>query len=262
MYMTFRYTWEKLYQGKSVTRRVWKPRYFESWQKQFDEYGSSKFHDVYDKSPRNGGKKIGLMRLTERPYLERLGDMPKEDLIWESVSRECPSVQAFADKYFEGNLDLEVAVVRFQFYPTEQKQKTTVMEVDINKLNNAPAIGSVSFDEMSPGFYRFRRMIVNITKTEFDKIKKAIAEFFYDRYRFERCCADSGVHRYVLGETHYLLLFKGLENEKVFVKVTPASFLNGLKKIEDVRGYYEDFAKTTGSKLLYVTPELFVQEEV
>ena len=56
---------------KSVTRRFWTPKY------------AAKFHagdivDAYDKSPRNGGKKIGLIRLTKDPYPQKLSDMPDD----------------------------------------------------------------------------------------------------------------------------------------------------------------------------------------
>lgn len=56
---------------KTVTRRFWKDKY------------AAKFHtgdivDVYDKSPRNGGKKIGCIRLLKDPYKQKLSDMPDE----------------------------------------------------------------------------------------------------------------------------------------------------------------------------------------
>jgi hypothetical protein len=66
---------------KTVTRRRWKPRHLEMWQRLWDTRQLE--HDAWDKSPRFGGKKIGRFRLTCRPYLERLADMPKSDLVAE-----------------------------------------------------------------------------------------------------------------------------------------------------------------------------------
>jgi len=61
------FLWDK----KTVTRRFWSDKY------------AQRFHegdivDVYNKSLRNGGRKIGEMRITAKLYKQRLGDMPDE----------------------------------------------------------------------------------------------------------------------------------------------------------------------------------------
>ncbi len=72
MIISFAWTTGAFLAGKkTVTRRFWKSEY------------AAKFHigdivDVYDKSPRNGGKKIGHIRLTRDPYKQKLRDMPDD----------------------------------------------------------------------------------------------------------------------------------------------------------------------------------------
>lgn len=77
--VSFALTTEEFNSGKkTVTRRKWKAKHLENWQRWYDE-GKLR-HDAYDKVPHAGGKKIGEFRLTARPYLERLMDMPESDL--------------------------------------------------------------------------------------------------------------------------------------------------------------------------------------
>jgi len=64
---------------KGCTRREW------------DNVYAAKFHkgdlcQAYDKSPRNGGKPFGIVRLTEDPHKERCCDIPEED--WENEGFE------------------------------------------------------------------------------------------------------------------------------------------------------------------------------
>ena len=76
---------------KTVIRKDWIPTNTERWQRWFD---SGKVeHDAYDNNPRLGGKKIGRIRLTKRPYLEYLRDMPIEDLIHEGGM--CDTLEEF-----------------------------------------------------------------------------------------------------------------------------------------------------------------------
>lgn len=70
--------------AKNVTRREWQPDYAATMKK-----GSQ--HNAFDRSPRFGGKQIGIIRLTETPYLEDMTDMPSEDFAGEGFE--------FYDKY-------------------------------------------------------------------------------------------------------------------------------------------------------------------
>lgn len=111
MILSFAWTVEPLLaRHKTCTRRDWSPGYVRQWQRAWDE--GKLVHDAYDKSPRAGGHKIGEIRLTCRPYLERLGDMPEGDLeaeggMWESKA-EFIELQG-------GAPDKVLAVVRFRF---------------------------------------------------------------------------------------------------------------------------------------------------
>lgn len=73
MIIVFGWTWPALVAGhKTVTRRGWKPEHAAKFQ-------SGQVIDVYDRSPRAKGGKIGEIALTEKPYLENTGSMPDSD---------------------------------------------------------------------------------------------------------------------------------------------------------------------------------------
>lgn len=57
---------------KSVTRRDWKPQYAKRWRE-----GDPA--TAYDRSPRYGGKPVGLIRLTHAPYLASTTAVPRSD---------------------------------------------------------------------------------------------------------------------------------------------------------------------------------------
>ncbi|MBE62739.1 MAG: hypothetical protein CMB89_10305 [Flammeovirgaceae bacterium] len=100
---------------KEVTRRVWKERTLKAWQKAWDE--GRKIHDAVNRSLSYGGNRIGKVELIARPYLEKLSDMPDSDVIKEGGM--VPTKQEYIDKYFEGNRNKVVAVVRFKYQPNE-----------------------------------------------------------------------------------------------------------------------------------------------
>jgi hypothetical protein len=77
--ISFSMTVDELLAGeKTVTRRDWKSSYMWSWQQWYEE--GRLVHDAYDQIPIAGGEKIGEIRLTDRPYWERLDEMPESDL--------------------------------------------------------------------------------------------------------------------------------------------------------------------------------------
>lgn len=92
---------------KTVTRRKWKPSHAEAWLSNWENT-----HKAYNKAAFLQGEQIGTIKLTCKPYQERLKDMPEEDLIkegdlWEST-----------EEYFECikcNENDFVWVVRFTF---------------------------------------------------------------------------------------------------------------------------------------------------
>jgi hypothetical protein len=97
---------------KCVTRRRWAERTIQAWQRSFDA-DPTRRHIAVNKCLAYGGKSIGSLTLTARPYLERLADMPHEDLVHEGGM--CNSVQEFIDRYFDGDSDRMVTVIRFKF---------------------------------------------------------------------------------------------------------------------------------------------------
>lgn len=94
---------------KTVTRRRWKPRHLAMWQRLWDTGRLE--HDAWDKLPYAGGKKVGRFRLTCRPYLERLIDMPESDLVAEGGMAE---TLAEFRQLVGGTLQERLAVIRFE----------------------------------------------------------------------------------------------------------------------------------------------------
>jgi len=82
MIISFGWTTDAFLSGKKTcTRRQWSPRHMAAWQKAWDE--GRLVHDAWDKLPHAKGRKIGQIRLTCRPYRERLADMHPIDLVFE-----------------------------------------------------------------------------------------------------------------------------------------------------------------------------------
>jgi len=105
---------------KTVTRRQWKPSYMKKFLDAYDraqESSSTLRIPAIDKGFYAKGKQIGWLAVSQKPYLEKLVYMPFQDLIAEGGM--CDSVNDFANRYFGGNLDLEVWVIRYQFTPLE-----------------------------------------------------------------------------------------------------------------------------------------------
>lgn len=121
--ISFRLTKNQLLSGsKTVTRRIWTERTVRSWQKAYDE--GRYCHKAYDGLPRNKGKQIGLIHLIQRPYLEKLSDMPKFDTAAEGF----PGLtrQEFIDRFFDGDGDCLVAVIRFIFAPIPELKEDAI----------------------------------------------------------------------------------------------------------------------------------------
>lgn len=113
---------------KTVTRRLWAPRQFDTWTKAWDE--GRHVHDAYDRSPRVGGKKFGQIRLTHKPVKERLERITAEDVIAECWPYEDMKllhnpvytfITSFCD-HFNCQRHDEVAVIRFTLSPLEAQK--------------------------------------------------------------------------------------------------------------------------------------------
>lgn len=112
--LSFALTTEELLAGqKTVTRRDWKDSHMANWQRWYDE--GRRVHAAYDQIPIAGGTKIAEIRLTERPYWERLEEMPTSDL--EAEGGMVDTVDAFCELVGLPP-SAEVAVVRFEMVQT------------------------------------------------------------------------------------------------------------------------------------------------
>lgn len=100
--------------GKSVTRRTWTDRHAEHFIKRYE---SGLPVRAFDRDQRYGGQQIGWLKLTQKPYREHLADMPEADVIAEGFPEL--SKPEFLDRFFEGDADLTVWVIRFEFTPLE-----------------------------------------------------------------------------------------------------------------------------------------------
>lgn len=79
MILSFAWTKNQFLAGiKTETRRNWSDRQLKLWQKAWDE--GRLIHDAYNKVPYAGGWKIGFLKLTKRPYRQKLSEMTFENL--------------------------------------------------------------------------------------------------------------------------------------------------------------------------------------
>ena len=95
--------------NKTETRRDWSEEYCIQW---MTWYAQGKIiHTAYDKLPRNGGKPIGLFKLTAMPAMERLMTMTAENL--KAEGGMCSTVDEFCKLIGKKPKDY-VAVIRFK----------------------------------------------------------------------------------------------------------------------------------------------------
>ena len=107
-----------------MTRRNWKDSHAKKFIKAFEQ---NKLIKALDKDIRYGGKQIGWCRLLGTPYKEKLAAMPDEDL--QAEGGMCSSVAEFVKRYFKGDSNQEVWVIRFELVPLEQVASTKTPEV-------------------------------------------------------------------------------------------------------------------------------------
>lgn len=108
--LSFSLTKEEFLSGrKTVTRRDWSHEHFRMWVRLWDT--GRLVHDAWDNIPRAGGRKIGKLKLTARPYRERLSRMPPADLSAEGGM--CSTVDDFCALIGKSRSEY-VTVVRFQ----------------------------------------------------------------------------------------------------------------------------------------------------
>ena len=108
---------------KTVTRRCWKDSHAKKFANAFHQ---NKLIKALDKDIRYGGKQIGWCRLLCAPYKEQLSAMPQADLAAEGGM--CASLEQFIQRYFKGNTNLEVWVIRFEIVALNQVASTKTIK--------------------------------------------------------------------------------------------------------------------------------------
>ena len=107
--ISFAWTTEVLMSGlKTVTRRDWSDDYARRFHK-------GDYCKAYDRSPRNGGRCVGIIRLTCEPYKEPLALMTDDEE--KAEGGLWGSAEAYIDAYCEGACfpsSHELWVIRFQ----------------------------------------------------------------------------------------------------------------------------------------------------
>lgn len=107
---------------KKQTRREWKDSYAQGFINALDRAKEAGYPYLavraLDKSYRNGGKQIGWALVQSAPLKQTIAKMDRGHLFNEGGI--CQTVQEFADRYFGGNLDLEVWVINFEFISFEE----------------------------------------------------------------------------------------------------------------------------------------------
>ena len=89
MMISFAWTTDDFLAGrKTATRRFWTDEYAEKWWRNVQKRNN--IADAYDKNPRFGGKKIGEIRVRQKPFRQPLGEMTGQDLkeegtLWKSI---------------------------------------------------------------------------------------------------------------------------------------------------------------------------------
>lgn len=111
--ISFGYTKDEILAGiKECTRRDWKDSHAAKFIKAYEQ--DLKIRAI-DKDRRAGGKQIGWVTLTQRPYQQHIGAMTEADL--KAEGGMCQTVDEFCDRYFSGDLEKVVWVIWFKFEP-------------------------------------------------------------------------------------------------------------------------------------------------
>jgi DNA N-6-adenine-methyltransferase (Dam) len=128
--ISFGYTAQYLPQ-KCVTRRDWKDSHAAKFTNAFNKAiaeGKQLRVPAIDKGYHAGGKQIGWLLISDRPYKQKLSDMPSHEL--KAEGGMCTTVAEFATKYFKGDSEKIVWVVRFKFQALESIETVLDAEAD------------------------------------------------------------------------------------------------------------------------------------
>ncbi|MGB3401168.1 MAG: hypothetical protein WBA77_00595 [Microcoleaceae cyanobacterium] len=144
--ISFGWTVPQLFAGKSVTRRRWKDSYGQQFIKRWRRGITT--YIALDKNWRQGGKQIGWITLTSCPYKERLCEMRYEDVAAEGFPEL--TRDEFIERFFNGDDQQEVWVVRFRFTPLFEENCSAGivpnlnLALDTEDVNSSPGGKSCS----------------------------------------------------------------------------------------------------------------------
>ncbi|MBD2395967.1 bifunctional 3'-5' exonuclease/DNA polymerase [Cyanobacterium aponinum FACHB-4101] len=141
--IAFNWTKDKLIKGlKTQTRRPYQPYY------------AKKFIELYQNNPhtliRAEFKKelLGYIRLTAKPYREKLGDISREDIDKEGYPEL--SKEEFLTKFFSGkDINSEVWVISFEFTPKSKEVKSDINNQNISDTNDNEGFKLTSGEDKS-----------------------------------------------------------------------------------------------------------------
>lgn len=122
---------------KTQTRRQWKDSHAAKFLRAYDRAaaaGQQLRVSAIDKGYHAGGKQIGWCIIPQRPYKQRVGDMPESDLLAEGGM--VATVADFIAQYFKGKADLEVWVINFEFVPSMLASIDAEENLDAEPVSN------------------------------------------------------------------------------------------------------------------------------
>ena len=174
---------------KTQTRRSWKDSHAAKFCNAFDRAvaaGQQLRVPAIDKGYHKGGKQIGWCVIGDRPYKERLGDMPDDDLLAEGGMSA--TVADFISQYFKGNTDLEVWVIHFEFiaFPIDEEVRNPAPKPIQNSsvASNLQTLTSAKSDEHNtPAFLAIVARSV-MGGIDLDPMSNAIANETIRAHRF------------------------------------------------------------------------------
>ncbi|MEG4419413.1 hypothetical protein QUA70_12490 [Microcoleus sp. LAD1_D5] len=127
--ISFAQTVDELVSGKKTqTRRAWQDDYAKSFIRYFEENIAI---PALDKGRHRGGRKLGFIKLTQRPYQQYLSQMSATDL--QAEGGMVATAKEFIDEFFEGQ-DKLVWVLHFEFLSTPASNNTDEVIVENQRL--------------------------------------------------------------------------------------------------------------------------------
>lgn len=113
---------------KTQTRRTWQESYAQNFIRYWENHTEIA---ALNKQRQYGGREVGKIRLTEKPYQQLLSEMPLSDLEKEGVT--CTTIREFIDTFFEGH-DKLVWVINFNFVPDDTEKQLAAIKSDRDNL--------------------------------------------------------------------------------------------------------------------------------